>query len=77
MLSKKNAVKYFLRKPEGDLDFSSRESEGGRLARAALKRDSLPAEPIGKPKNTGMGSLSLLWGIFPTQELNQGPHIAG
>ena len=26
----------------------------------------------GKPKNTGVGSLSLLQGIFPTQELNQG-----
>ena len=34
--------------------------------------DSLPAETQGKPKNTGVGSLSLLQGIFPTQELNQG-----
>ena len=34
--------------------------------------DSLPAEPQGKPKNTGVGSLSLLQQIFPTQELNQG-----
>ena len=34
--------------------------------------DSLPAEPQGKPKNTEMGSLSLLQRIFPTQELNQG-----
>ena len=33
--------------------------------------DSLPAEPQGKPKNTGAGSLSLLQQIFPTQELNQ------
>ena len=32
--------------------------------------DSLPSEPPGKPKNTGMGSLSLLQGIFLTQELN-------
>ena len=38
----------------------------------ALQVDSLPAEPQGKPKSTGMGSLSLLQGIFPTQELNQG-----
>ena len=37
-----------------------------------LQVDSLPAEPYGKPKNTGVGSLSLLQGIFPTQELNQG-----
>ena len=27
-------------------------------------------EPPGKSKNTGMGSLSLIQGIFPTQELN-------
>ena len=26
----------------------------------------------GKPKNTGVGSLSLLQGIFPTQESNRG-----
>ena len=39
---------------------------------AALQADSLPAEPLGKPKNTGVGSLSLLHRIFPTQELNQG-----
>ena len=38
----------------------------------ALQADSLPAEPKGKPKNTGMGSLSLLWQIFPTQESNWG-----
>ena len=29
-------------------------------------------EPPGKPKNTGVGSLSLLQGNFLTQELNQG-----
>ena len=38
----------------------------------ALQVDSLQAEPHGKPKNTGVGSLSLLQQIFPTQELNQG-----
>ena len=36
----------------------------------ALELDSLTAEPQGKPKNTGVGSLFLLQGIFPTQELN-------
>ena len=36
-----------------------------------LQVDSLPAEPQGKPKNTGVGSLSLLQGIFLTQESNQ------
>ena len=38
----------------------------------ALQADSLPTEPQGKPNNTGVGSLSLLQGIFPTQELNWG-----
>ena len=32
----------------------------------------LPAEPRGKPKNTGVDGLSLLQGIFQTQELNMG-----
>ena len=32
--------------------------------------DSLSAEPQGKPKNTGVGSLSLLQGIFPIQGSN-------
>ena len=31
----------------------------------ALRADSLPAEPPGKPKNTGVGSRSLLQRIFP------------
>ena len=40
-----------------------------------LQADSFPCEPPGKPKNTGVGSLSLLQGIFPTQGSNQGlPH---
>ena len=38
----------------------------------AFQADSLPAEPQGKPKNTEVGSLSLLQQIFPTQELDQG-----
>ena len=38
----------------------------------SLQADSLPAEPQGKPKNTGVGSLSLLQQIFLTQELNWG-----
>ena len=37
-----------------------------------LQADSLPAEPQGKPKNTGVGSLFLLQQIVLTQELNQG-----
>ena len=35
------------------------------------RADSLPAEPQGKPKNTGVDSLALLQWIFPTQESNQ------
>ena len=38
----------------------------------SLQADSLPAEPQGKLKNTGVDSLSILQGIFLTQELNQG-----
>ena len=37
-----------------------------------LQVDSLPAELQGKPKNTGVGSLSLLQKIFPTQKSNWG-----
>ena len=32
----------------------------------------IPAEPQGKPNSTELGTLSLLQGIFPTQESNQG-----
>ena len=37
-----------------------------------LQVASLPSEPPGKPKNTRVGSLSLLQGIFLTQESNRG-----
>ena len=49
---------------------SSRASSQPRSP--ALQVDSLLAEPPGKSKNTGLGRVSLLQGIFPTQELNQG-----
>ena len=39
---------------------------------STLQMDSLPVEPQGKPKNIGVGSLSLLQWIIPTQESNQG-----
>ena len=35
---------------------------GIELRSPTLQVDSLPAEPPGKPKNTGVGSLSLLHG---------------
>ena len=37
-----------------------------------LQAGSLPAEPPGKPKNTGVGSVSLLQWIFLTQESDWG-----
>ena len=37
-----------------------------------MQEDPLPAEPQGKPKNIGVGSLSLLQEILPTQESNWG-----
>ena len=51
-------------------------SRGSSQSRSpTLQADSLPAEPQGKTKNTGVGSLSLLQGSFPTQGLNLGlPH---
>ena len=38
------------------------------LRSPTLQVDSLPSEPPGKLMNTEKGSLSLLQGIFPTQE---------
>ena len=49
---------------------SSRRSSQPRSP--TLQANSLPAEPPGKPKNTGVGSLSLLQGNFLTQESNRG-----
>ena len=37
-----------------------------------LWAESLPSEPLEKPMNTGVGSLSLLQSIFPTQESTWG-----
>ena len=45
---------------------------GIELRPPALQVDSLASEPPGKPKNTGVGSLSLVQGIFLTQESNRG-----
>ena len=43
-------------------------SPGIKPRSPALQVDSLPTEPPGKPKNTGVGSLSLLQQIFPTKD---------
>ena len=53
--------------------FSRGSSEPGiELRSPTLQADSLPAEPQRKPKNTGVGSLSLLQQVFLTQESNRG-----
>ena len=55
--------------------FSRGSSPGIKPRSPMLQADSLPAKPQEKPKNTGVGSLSLLQWIFLTQESNQGlPH---
>ena len=55
----------------GSLSFrgSSQPRDRTQISRIA---HSLPAEPQGKPKNTGVSGLFPLQGIFQTQELNQG-----
>ena len=53
--------------PPGDLPDPGTEPRS-----PILQEDSLPSEPPGKPKNIGVGSLSLLQVIFLTQEFNQG-----
>ena len=53
---------------------SSRDlpNPGIKPSSPALQADSLLSKSPGKPKNTGVGSLSLLHGIFQTQESNWG-----
>ena len=53
--------------PPGDLP-----NPGTEPRSPALQVDSLLSEPPEKPKNSGVGSLSLLQGIFLTWELNLG-----
>ena len=53
--------------PPGDLP-----NQGIKPRSPALQADSLPSEPPGKPKNTWVGTLALLQGIFVTQESNWG-----
>ena len=44
----------------------------GRSEVCCITGGFLPVEPQEKTKNTGVGSLSLFQGIFPTQESNRG-----
>ena len=53
------------------IPFSRGSSQPRDQTQVSLQTDSLPSEPPGNPKNTGMGSLSLLQWIFPTQGLNR------
>ena len=53
--------------PPGDLPNSGIEPRS-----PTLQADSSLTESQGKLKNTGVNSLSLLQGIFPTQESNRG-----
>ena len=57
----------YMSAPPGDLP-----NPGIKPRSPTLQADSLPSEPPRKPKNTGVGSLSLLQWIFPTQESNWG-----
>ena len=52
--------------------FSSGSSQPRNRTRVSCTSGGFFTESPGKPKNTGAGSLSLLQGIFPTQESNQG-----
>ena len=61
----KNTRLGLLCPPPGDL-----HNPGTGLRSPALQVDSLPSEPPWKPKNTWVGSLSLLQLISLTQELN-------
>ena len=49
-----------------------RPNPGIETMSPALQADSSPAEPQGTPKNTGVGSLSLLQWMFLIQESNWG-----
>ena len=65
---------FLARIPEWVAILFSRGSSQPRIKprSPALQVDSLSAEPPGKPRNTGVGSLSLLQWIFPTQGSNGG-----
>ena len=56
----------------GWVAFRDLPNPGIKPRSSALQADSLLGEPQGKPKNTVVGSPSLLHWIFQTQELNQG-----
>ena len=50
--------------------FSRVSSQPRDPTQVSCSAETSPAEPPGKPKNTGVDSLSLFQGIFPTEESN-------
>ena len=70
--SRKTGVGYLFRSSPGDLP-----NPRIKLRSPALWTDSLPAEPQGKPKNTGVGNLFLLQRIFQTRNQTGVSCIAG
>ena len=54
------------------IPFSRGSSQPRDQIQVSLQTDSLPSKPPGKPKNTGVGSLSLPQGNSLTQGSNQG-----
>ena len=57
--------------------YLEQKSESHSVVSSSLRPHGL-YNPWNSPgQNSGVGSLSLLQGIFPTQELNQGLLIAG
>ena len=54
------------------MDYTVHEILQARILEWVAFPFSRGSEPKGKPKNIGVGSLSLLQQIFPTQELNWG-----
>ena len=56
--------------PPGDLP-----NPGIKPRSPTLQADSLPSEPPGKPKDTGVGSLSLLQGILTNPVMEPGSPV--
>ena len=74
MIAKLNWKKLKMKKKKKTTLPSPRDlpNPGIKPRSLASQADSFPAEPQGDPKNTGVGSLSLLLWIFTTQESNRG-----
>ena len=56
----------------GPMDYTVHGILQARILEKGQATQSSIREPQGKPKNTGVGSLSLLWGNFLTQESKGG-----